>query len=1013
MLRDCHINTARVGTILVALLMVTSATFGTGAVLATEEPDTPTSATGQDVNVLGEHESKTASSAALCKGGLDIVFTFDTTGSMYGETSDAKSSINSFIDSVNESGASARYGLVGFKDETTIKQDLTSNKSDITSAVDSLSASGGGDGPEDSWDALNTSIEDLDRQSSNRLVVVHITDYYSHGANRSTSSRSELATKFNDQNIKYLLAGTDTVKDGPSSGFSTSDVTNQSGGTTNETLNSTSFHWDPDPYEQDLYEFATKDVRDSKYISLRDDEFSAVLTEEISTSVVESCAPNFDLKDTVAPNVTTDEPLRVTTTVDNIGEESGIQDVNAVFEGNRTTESPSKTDVAFVFDDTGSMGDEIDGAQESLKTFAEKIGGSESDTRYSLVTFDDSHSIAQNYTSDVDEIQASLDNVTASGGGDFEEDSYDAIDTSLSDLDSREDARTVVVHITDASAHTTPRSDISQSALADKINFEGAKYILAGPTSEDLEFTPVAGRPTELVDLTERSAFIDLGSGDFSDLLTDEIATEVTEVTTTATETIRLGAEEDKEITLETERSGFATGKYNVTVSTENTSESRSMHVVDRSDATIASATRDISQTSVTNGSTVTIETNASFNSDVSEAEVSSGIVPAINRSNIAVTDSGDASSTDLTVGESNSSLVATYDDTDSATLTYQLTIPESADVGTTYDIGGTVVTSDDLQPVAGDDTIEVVANESDDDDSSASGIDTASREIERTELSDGSTTRVTVNATFNGTGENVVTDAIAPKLRSENVKIADAGSGSDFATYVEDSGTIYAQYSGVTSTELVYEVTVPESASSGTTYEFSGEDISGDDTITVPASSAVESADRTISSAEAAPGETVEVSIDATIDEAAVSNRVDDLIVPAPAGENVTVVEDDGATVSAYQESTGIVTANYPESKTDITLKYELTIPETASKGDTYTFAASDITGDDTVTVISGSSGGDFTVEDVGYYADSEDGVVGPTGLGDAASNFRSGEIGPTTLGEVAAAFRSGEPVV
>jgi hypothetical protein len=52
-------------------------------------------------------------------------------------------------------------------------------------------------------------------------------------------------------------------------------------------------------------------------------------------------------------------------------------------------------------------------------------------------------------------------------------------------------------------------------------------------------------------------------------------------------------------------------------------------------------------------------------------------------------------------------------------------------------------------------------------------------------------------------------------------------------------------------------------------------------------------------------------------------------------------------------------------------------------------------------------------TIEDVSYYADAETGIVGPGGLGDAASNFRSGEIGPTTLGEVAAAFRSGKPVV
>lgn len=1003
--KNYQLQIAQLTTILVALLMVTSV-IGvgfTGSALAADESEA-TAATGQDVDIVGADGSKTASSAAVCRGGLDIVFTFDDTGSMGGEIRGAKSSISSFVETIDRSGTDARYGLVSFKDEVEVDSELSSDAGEVQTAIDGLSRAGGGDGPEDSWDAIDTAIEEMDRKSTNRLVVVHITDYYAHDADRTDTTRRELADKFAEDNIQMILAGDErNVKSTADSLAATAGIEDQSAETTDEELNSSDHTFSHPAPSQDIYNFTTKDIRSGTYVPLGED-FSSTLEEEVSTEITESCSENFEVEDSVSPNASTDDPLTVTTDVENIGEAGGTQEISAIFEGESTEEGATgDVDIAFVFDTTGSMGGEISGAQESLKSFAENVDASEGEARYGLVTFNDEYTIKENYTSDVDRMQAAIDSMSARGGGDFEEDSYDAINASLNSLDARDDAQQIVIHVTDASAHTSPRSDTSQDDLITEINNKNAKYILAGPTKDELEDfrTPVNARPTEVADLVERSATVPLSTGEFGEILTDEISAEVREIIGTARETVTLDVGESAAIELETESTGFPEGKYDVTVVSENSSSNTTTYVVPEVSGSVDTAIRSIDRTEATAGSTVNVTTTATFSNTTADGAIIESFDPNLSTDQIEITDADNA--TVANYSERLGELTAGWGERETVRVDYEVTLPEDASAGDVYEISGRALDREAgaEKAVTGANSIEVVESG----DEGSTTIDSATRSISETSVTTGDTVDVSLDVELNGSGVVEVDELINPALPRGSVEIIDSGNGSTFANYRATTGRLSAAYSGVDNTTLTYSVTIPDDAD-GETYAFSGSDATGDSSVTVAEEGDITDVTRDVSPSSPAPGSTVTVSLDAEFRDGALSPSITDEISPAPAGDNVAVTSDDGATVSEYQDSSGLVTANYDgDSRDGAVFQYEITIPEDAEAGDTYELALRG--SDDTATITVGEEG-----SEVAEYADAETGVVGPSGLGDAAADFRAGEIGPSTLGEVAAAFRSGEPV-
>lgn len=112
----------------------------------------------------------------------------------------------------------------------------------------------------------------------------------------------------------------------------------------------------------------------------------------------------------------------------------------------------SPLDLAFVFDDTGSMSAEIDGAKAGVRDLAERIHDRGIDARYALVTFKDDVEVDTPFTTDVTRLDSDVAALEAAAGGDVPEANFDAVHRALN-LNWRADARRVVIDITDAPSH--------------------------------------------------------------------------------------------------------------------------------------------------------------------------------------------------------------------------------------------------------------------------------------------------------------------------------------------------------------------------------------------------------------------------------------------------------------------------------------------------------------------------------------------------------------------------------
>ncbi|MFB6169870.1 MAG: vWA domain-containing protein [Haloarculaceae archaeon] len=149
--------------------------------------------------VDGNDGTLTTADFVLCEGGYtqditvnsassskaDIVFVFDDTGSMGSVISSAKSSITTFVDNLTTAGLDARFALISFKDVVELDLDFTADKTTIQGAINALSASGGGDTPEDDFDAIAAATHDKAPDSGGSLgayrpgaqrVIIDITD---------------------------------------------------------------------------------------------------------------------------------------------------------------------------------------------------------------------------------------------------------------------------------------------------------------------------------------------------------------------------------------------------------------------------------------------------------------------------------------------------------------------------------------------------------------------------------------------------------------------------------------------------------------------------------------------------------------------------------------------------------------------------------------------------------------------------------------------------------------------
>jgi WD40 repeat protein len=177
--------------------------------------------------------------------------------------------------------------------------------------------------------------------------------------------------------------------------------------------------------------------------------------------------------------------------------------------------SGQKLDLAVIFDDTGSMGEEISAMKSKVKGLTDTLKASGIDANYSLVSFKDSVSVKTNWTDDPEVFKRQVNFLQAQGGNDEPEVSLDAIDAVLS-MGFRPDAQKVILVITDAHAHykddgSNVFSNCTKEEIEKNLKGSGIVFIPVSPTFEiastDVDLRKVAN------DI--QSMWIDIKSADF------------------------------------------------------------------------------------------------------------------------------------------------------------------------------------------------------------------------------------------------------------------------------------------------------------------------------------------------------------------------------------------------------------------------------------------------------------------------------------------------------------------
>lgn len=159
---------------------------------------------------------------------IDIVFCCDSTSSMGPYIKRAKDAVQRIILKAQEllvgSEESVKFGFVAYRDHppedntyVTIKQDLCDQEK-IKLFISSLSAQGGGDGPEAVLDGLNVAIQNMSYRKDSLRFLFHIADAPPHGMEYTSGKRDgfplgcpcgltidHLAVLIKKKNIKYKL----------------------------------------------------------------------------------------------------------------------------------------------------------------------------------------------------------------------------------------------------------------------------------------------------------------------------------------------------------------------------------------------------------------------------------------------------------------------------------------------------------------------------------------------------------------------------------------------------------------------------------------------------------------------------------------------------------------------------------------------------------------------------------------------------------------------------------------
>jgi uncharacterized protein YdhG (YjbR/CyaY superfamily) len=197
-----------------------------------------------------------------------------------------------------------------------------------------------------------------------------------------------------------------------------------------------------------------------------------------------------------------------------------------------STGTASVADILFVFDDTGSMGEEINAMKAEATSFANAVESAGIDARFGLVSFKDEAEVDLAFTSSAAAFQNAVDLLSPSGGGSGEinvpEAGLDGIMLGLNTLSFRPTAQKIIVLITDAPVHY--RGDgrgISAFTIPEVVDALQSNAVTFFAVSKDRGQTDTNADPFFLTQGTG-SIWLDIESTDFTTILNSILQTVTT-----------------------------------------------------------------------------------------------------------------------------------------------------------------------------------------------------------------------------------------------------------------------------------------------------------------------------------------------------------------------------------------------------------------------------------------------------------------------------------------------------
>lgn len=179
--------------------------------------------------------------------------------------------------------------------------------------------------------------------------------------------------------------------------------------------------------------------------------------------------------------------------------------------GKDTTGGVNKADIVFVLDVTGSMTEEIGGVKNNIIEFSDSLSARGIDFKLGLVTFLDQVESTYGFTSNVQTFYNQIALQYAHGGGDYPENSLQALLTA-SQLPFRPDAKRVFIWITDAAYQINNSvTSLTKEQVINELLLKSIQVNCIGNPAEQLNYY-------DQIVLNTGGSFFDI-NGKFRDIL--------------------------------------------------------------------------------------------------------------------------------------------------------------------------------------------------------------------------------------------------------------------------------------------------------------------------------------------------------------------------------------------------------------------------------------------------------------------------------------------------------------